>query len=840
MEIILESKKLTVILDSNDGTVCSIKNKDKFLELIQEDVINKTQYPFSLLLINKNMKKEEITKFNDFRARKSIDHSGYVLQWNIKYKITVKVNLLIDKKDESILMYPEVLNTGDSCVISLTYPIFYPIANLNGDQTLSYLAHPVGGGMLFEDPYHLFIPQNDDKTGGIINCRYPDGDGAGMQFIQYYRKKTGGFYIACHDPFDTCKEIDFFRKNEDSGLTLSITHKSWDIHQGSGLKLDYPIVLKPLLEGDWREGAEKYREWATGTEPGSPTWCSHGRLEDRVHSGGAAKWLIEDVGLCVFGIPSSVNVTSWLEHFHKMIDRPVLFVFGNDWPSWCRSSIHRTKLVNDACHNLKLPSIQDLPYLKFWPYYWNNFLRPGIEDPVIKLANDLEIEKTSSNIENLQTLISELTDKSPWPSFQKKPLEWFPSRYARENLEIIRKNGDYYVPFFFDFFGVGDEVKFYGIVSDKNILMGDSEDIWLGALQYRWMDPSCEYWQSAHAERSSRIIAEDNADGVYYDISACCGIMWTDRSDHDHPIGYGRWLIESYRKLWSRSMKSMQSAGDGNYYPLGVEEAVENFLPNLDFSQWRAGGQVQGDIEIIKFIDWMKDYKARHISLFSYVYHEYGPVFLDGWAKLSHEFGDIFYFILAEVLVDGGIPELNYEYSPLEGIPESPDISYQFIYFDSIYIDNRPLRSDIQKELFLHTLASARTTYGKKYLCYGKAIKPATISTEIPFKDYTWSHYNSLVGRKEHGIFKAESIIHRGWAYKDISLGYIFINTGDVVLHDIGIVIEAPTKYVKNLSQGIFIVQNKLRKKVSRVPDKWPVSVNISLLPREIVLIEFL
>ena len=54
--------------------------------------------------------------------------------------------------------------------------------------------------------------------------------------------------------------------------------------------------------------------------------------------------------------------------------------------------------------------------------------------------------------------------------------------------------------------------------------------------------------------------------------------------------------------------------------------------------------------------------------MFTYVYHEYGALRLDGWGKLAEEIGELYYFTVARTYIWGGLYELNYEYSPMEAL----------------------------------------------------------------------------------------------------------------------------------------------------------------------------
>lgn len=56
------------------------------------------------------------------------------------------------------------------------------------------------------------------------------------------------------------------------------------------------------------------------------------------------------------------------------------------------------------------------------------------------------------------------------------------------------------------------------------------------------------------------------------------------------------------------------------------------------------------------------------VPTFTYVYHEYGGIRIDGWGKLADAIEDLFYHTVAKTYLWGALYELNYEYSPLKMI----------------------------------------------------------------------------------------------------------------------------------------------------------------------------
>ena len=104
----------------------------------------------------------------------------------------------------------------------------------------------------------------------------------------------------------------------------------------------------------------------------------------------------------------------------------------------------------------------------------------------------------------------------------------------------------------------------------------------------------------------------------------------------------------------------------------------ELLIPQVDFFQARAEASPSSGFEADFWRAWVVEGTVEKIPLFAYVYHEYGPVRMDGWAKLAAEAGDIFYWVASRVALWGGLFELNYEFSGLEMLDDNDDVMEVF------------------------------------------------------------------------------------------------------------------------------------------------------------------
>ncbi len=870
----LENSYLKIGLSASNGAIVSVYNKKRNLELICANEVKIEEAPWRLKICRENFEKTENTRdFVSFQCQmdtswekgKSVD-----LRWEIEKGIVLQGRIELPIHEENAYFYAQLENKTEAVIIELEYPMLCGIGELSSNAKENFLAHPVASGYLFQDPFHLFQRSGNVKNRtlypkeGLCEVSYLEAGGRGtpMQFMVYYAQGKGGFYLACYDPFDTAKYVDFYKCEDNRSLTASFTHRNWDIHQGNELILEYPAVIGALREGNWYEGAERYREWSTTpAEKGHPQWCKKGRVEDRIKEGKASKWLLEEVGFCTFGISSSWDVSKWLDAFHQVTERPVFHVLGFDWPDWANPSLQIMEKLEHLCTSLGLGSFYQLPIGSLIAPL-ASISRDDTEEVAIeKFARGLGITIKEDSYEQIKGLYEELTRVGPWLRADIQKPSWFPAKFHPHNLNIIEKRGDYFAPFEFDFFDYGHNLEKFGLLSKEGHHKLLTEGKFLGeilspsdnmrAFLHCWMDPGTDYWQSFHAERDAKVVKENGASALYYDISSCVGMMGSDRLDHNHPAGWGRWMVDNYKEVFLKTKQAVIEANKGIYVPLGTEVMSENFIEVLDFGQWRSGGLVQGDIEANPFISLLKSNQVTKIPLFTYVYHEYGPIKLDGWAKLSLEFGDIFYLIASQVTLEGNLLELNYEYSPLELFSGMKGSTYQLVYLNAMHEDTYPYVVDEKKLEFIREVAEARCNFAKDYLVYGKAIRPLKMVSDIPNINPDWFHYNDMgvyvtregetikvIKRIEGGQYTAPGVIQRGWSYKDKKLGFLFVNLEANSVKKITIQLDLRNYKLLHQNYRVCSVTTTEKKQidVSNITDTK--QLELELPPRRIVLIE--
>jgi hypothetical protein len=353
--------------------------------------------------------------------------------------------------------------------------------------------------------------------------------------------------------------------------------------------------------------------------------------------------------------------------------------------------------------------------------------------------------------------------------------DWFPAQFHPANLEAIRDAGDRWAPFLFDLlFGIEGSDSVEGTAALQSI---PHPLLSFDAYEFPFLCPATPFLQHLHRERDARIADEYGADAVYYDISANNVIKRCYSDAHGHPRGGGAFLVDAYRELYSTPSA-----------PRGTELVNEVFIDRLDFFQARAEASPVTSFEADKFRDWIKDGRVEKVPLFAYVYHEFGPVRMDGWAKLSREHGELFYWIGARVLAWGGLFELNYEFSPLETIDgqAEPLDEHYFPLPDHRY------EIDPEKAAFVRVLAAARTGPANPYLAYGTMLPP--LDLESPTIELPWLHYNAPPGWPafgDSGAHAVPAVVHCAWQ-SGLDAAVVLVNV-DRVEHEVRVPANAGT-----------------------------------------------
>ncbi len=329
--------------------------------------------------------------------------------------------------------------------------------------------------------------------------------------------------------------------------------------------------------------------------------------------------------------------------------------------------------------------------------------------------------------------------------------DWLPTRFDAANLAAIRENGDRFAPFEFDFLVGLDKSR--PELLRENLMGFPSPTYSHDGYTFNMLCPCQEYTRTFHRERDLQVLREAGVDAMYYDISANNLIKVCERGDHAHTPGGGHEITRGYQEIYEDTRAALTREA-GHDVPLGTEMMCECFLPQLSFYQARAWAQPCSMLETWPLADAMRSGRARMIPLFDFVYHEYGPVRMDGWGKLVRETGDLFYYNAAKVYQWGGLYEINHEYSPMELLDGAEnDPQEHFFRFQPRGYAYAPERA-----AYLRAFARARTGLANPYWAYGamrRAPRVACARIRLP-----WFHYNYGGGGEEtRGDYAVDSVL---------------------------------------------------------------------------------
>ncbi len=412
--------------------------------------------------------------------------------------------------------------------------------------------------------------------------------------------------------------------------------------------------------------------------------------------------------------------------------------------------------------------------------------------------------------------------------------DWFPAQFSPRNIAAIERNGDWWAPFTFDLLLALD-------ASDGDVIAGEQLHLpdakySFDAYNFHFSCPATDagYLPALSAWRDEKLVREHGIDALYYDISANNVLMACRNPNHGHPVGGGDWMVEAYRAMY-RSTSEAVDAVNGALVPLGTEMVNEVFLRDIDFYQARAEGGLLASFEGDIFREWVARGEAEKIPMFAYVYHEYGPIRLDGWGKPSRESGALFYWVAARVALWGGLFELNYEFSPLEaldGVAEDPAQHYAFFQPQAFEIDP-------DKIAFVRQLGELRVGAGNPYLVFGTMLRPLPIvlnDIQLDWVHYNRPHHEPFV--PEQGVHSVPEVFHSAWRSPDGSIGLFFVNLHDPA--DEPLVIDVPLSTLGDRSGSKLIVTLTTEHHAPPTQREidWSPSLRLDLPVRSVVQVE--
>lgn len=228
---------------------------------------------------------------------------------------------------------------------------------------------------------------------------------------------------------------------------------------------------------------------------------------------------------------------------------------------------------------------------------------------------------------------------------------------------------------------------------------------------------SGQNWVRDRIEVDRNYIETYNVDGFYYDVDIAA----------DHPMlcydtnhAHGN-KVNVLSDFYNQFAQSEAMADENGFFNIGQEMITEQLLPYVDYYQARANAGLLGWMEHDRIRELIENGSADKIPLFDYVYHQYGALRIDGYLIPDQDLGQAFYQVAAYTVLNGGIPEFNYEYYLSDKLPSASSINLEMVDF-------------------VNRLGTMRCGQGKQYLVYGKMVKPPIVGTST--SEYMYENPN--------------------------------------------------------------------------------------------------
>ncbi|MFB3905840.1 MAG: DUF6259 domain-containing protein [Acidobacteriota bacterium] len=335
---------------------------------------------------------------------------------------------------------------------------------------------------------------------------------------------------------------------------------------------------------------------------------------------------------------------------------------------------------------------------------------------------------------------------------------YLPPALNPKNRAAITDTGSYWAGFEFNSFyqmqaqGVAEAVRHAALKTDGKPL--SFEDYWVMCSQAPW-------WVEFHRERDTELVRQGACQANYYDIpmSPTC---WSTVHGHQP----GSFDAETIYQVTKQST----SQARGQYVPQGTEGMSEYQIDTVDFWQWRSGAWVYGDWDGLAARQDILAEKSVFIPHFEAVYHEFGPIRLDGWANLADEAGDLFYFTSAHTQLAGALLELNYEFQGMDLFPGmGPGDGLMLLYGSGeMALDAAHQYAVSQdKAAFLRQLARLRTDWATDFLAFGRMVSNPAMR-DVPAHTYHFYAYNLHNDADDlAGQYRAPAIVAHSWQLDD-------------------------------------------------------------------------
>ena len=384
--------------------------------------------------------------------------------------------------------------------------------------------------------------------------------------------------------------------------------------------------------------------------------------------------------------------------------------------------------------------------------------------------------------------------------------------YGDNLLPLARENGDYFLFFEFpDFHSVSSananptewETAVRTYLSDTSSVFYN-----VNGTVYFYECASCEEYTDRFLETERSYYEKYAVDGYYHDVGVAA-VHPKQCFDTTHPHGTRVNVIGDYVEQMKEISDLAHS--NGGYY--GQELIFEQMLPYIDFYQARANAEQLGWMESDRVRTLIEEGSCRKVSLFDYVYGAYGAKRLDGFLTADPIMGGGYYYVAAYTVLNGGIPEYNYEFFEAADLLAPEDYDYS--------------RVEYLGELF-----RVKNTFGKDYLLYGQAVKPPKTGAGTTVYDYVQTRFGGK--DRVEGTAEFDDAVVTAYRYGD-KIGVFIANVTSEPL-SLKFILNALRDY--GMENGtVTLIDGKGTSRLSEIRNG-KAAVDLSISAYEVVLLE--
>lgn len=259
--------------------------------------------------------------FAKARTALKTDGKSVVMNWknldlgDEKGVLDVSVEIKISPDGKSLVFSGGFDNRSKKyTVFYFDYPALGGLGGINGQPEKDYLATPFFNGRLIRNPVGKGLFQKN-------RIYQPNRSGHSMHMDVFYNGGSG-LYLGVHDPEQYAKRWDITsdRKNGVSWALRNIPDNMRKVPQK--WRIPYPALLR-TFNGDWYDGCQIYRSWAT-----SQYWCRQGKTSVRKS---LPQWFKDIVEWGQYGCNQYTVQDPLMRRFRKDFAQYPLAVFLSYW-----------------------------------------------------------------------------------------------------------------------------------------------------------------------------------------------------------------------------------------------------------------------------------------------------------------------------------------------------------------------------------------------------------------------------------------------------------------------------------------------------------------------------